>query len=48
LEENGVLGEIRAQARAAIFKALDDYDATQPTSQEQTLINELIKGMCFL
>ncbi|XP_031567500.1 lisH domain-containing protein FOPNL-like [Actinia tenebrosa] len=44
LENQGVLGQIRARIRAEVFNALDDQTEPRPTlSNENMLINELIR-----
>ncbi|XP_041473863.1 centrosomal protein 20-like [Lytechinus variegatus] len=44
LENNGVLGEIKARVRAEVFRALDDPNQRKPPlSNENMLINELIR-----
>lgn len=44
LENNGVLGEIKARVRAEVFHALDDPNQRKPQlSNENMLINELIR-----
>lgn len=44
LEEKGVLNEIRARMRSAIFSALDNDDKPKPKlSDENLIINEMIR-----
>jgi len=44
LEEKGVLNEIRARMRSAIFSVLDNDDKQKPSlSSENLIINEIIR-----
>ncbi|CAH2307006.1 lisH domain-containing FOPNL isoform X2 [Pelobates cultripes] len=44
LEKGGVIGELKANVRAAVFQAVDDRSEPKPTlSHENLLINELIR-----
>uniref|UniRef100_A0A8C5R6Q5 Centrosomal protein 20 n=1 Tax=Leptobrachium leishanense TaxID=445787 RepID=A0A8C5R6Q5_9ANUR len=44
LDKQGVIGQLKASVRAAVFEALDDENEPRPTlSHENLLINELIR-----
>uniref|UniRef100_UPI00358E0A84 centrosomal protein 20-like n=1 Tax=Myxine glutinosa TaxID=7769 RepID=UPI00358E0A84 len=44
LEQRGLLGQVRAQVRAAVFSALDEQNAPRPSlPNSNLLINELIR-----